>query len=104
MGALWTVSDRGVETLTDGGRMNQYQGAGGGWNASPQAYNQRQQAKAQKHQDKHGVKPVRIRPSLFGRFLSAPFRFVGFVLKVTIPLALLGGVGVLIYTALNNPT
>ena len=77
--------------------MNQYQGGGGGWNVSPHAYNARHQAKAQKHQDKHGVKPVRIRRSLFGRILSAPFRFVAFVLKVTIPLALLGGAAILIF-------
>ena len=79
--------------------MNQYQGAGGGWNVAPQAYGQRQRAKAQKHQTKHGVKPVRIRRSLFGRILSAPFRFVAFILKVTIPLALLVGAGLLIASA-----
>lgn len=72
--------------------MNNYQGPGGGWNVSPQAYHHRRQRKAQKYQARHGLKPKRIRPSRFSRILGAPFRLIGFLLKVALFVAVIAAI------------
>ncbi len=82
--------------------MNAYQNPNGGWNVSPQQYQAYKNRKAQKYRAKHGIGNGRIKPSLFGRILTAPFRLLWLLIKIGFVVGVLAFVVVVFASVLQG--